>query len=82
MSDLEFDNNRDRFTYGYDAGAIVDGTVTKYEDRFVLVDDEGKAFDPQAALGTMEGHKIRMTMIKFESIEGMAKLVEASNVVN
>jgi hypothetical protein len=76
---MDFDNERDRFSYGYDAGTIVDGVVTEHEGRLVLVDDEGTAFDPQAALKTMVGHKVRLTMIKFESIENIANMVKKDN---
>lgn len=79
MNDLKFDNERDRFSYGYDAGTIVDGVVTEHEGRLVLIDDEGTAFDPQAALGTMVGHKVRMTMIKFESIENIAEMLKKAD---
>ena len=75
----EFDNERDRHAHGFDAGTIVDGVVTEHEGGLILVDDEGKAFDPQAVLSGLVGKKIRMTMISFESLEGIEHLVKTAN---
>lgn len=80
MSDRKYDNDRDRYAYGYDAGQIIDGTVSFDEklNRFVVVDDDGVAFDPQRALQDLVGKKIRMTMVSFESMEEMEKLLAAA----
>jgi len=75
----QFDNERDRHAHGIDVGAIVDGVVTEYEGRFILVDDEGIAFDPQAVLLDLVGKKIRMTMVSFESLENIERLVKEAN---
>lgn len=68
---MDYDNERDQLTHGFDAGLIVDGTVVLDEvtRRFVVVDEDGKGFDPQVALQRLSGKKIRMTMISFESME-------------
>lgn len=70
---FKYDNDRDRQAYGYDAGVIVDGVVTSDPDTkmLVLVDEDGVAFDPQAVLQDLLGHKVRLTMISFEAIDNM-----------
>lgn len=77
---MEYDNVRDRHKHGFDAGQIVDGEVTKDPDtgRFVIVDDEGVAFDPQAALGTLEGEQVRLTMVSHRSIQRAQDLMDAA----
>jgi hypothetical protein len=71
------DNDRDRYTYGYDAGTIVDGVVSidPSSNRFVLIDEDGEVFDPDSVLRTLIGKKVRMTMISFESMETLERLV-------
>ena len=44
---MEFDNDRDRFIYGFDAGIIIDGVVHELDGKYVLIDDEGKGFDKE-----------------------------------
>lgn len=80
MSDHKYDNDRDRYAYGYDAGQIVDGVVSFDEklNRLVILDDDGASFDPQRALQDLLGKKVRVTMISFESMEEMEKLLAAS----
>jgi hypothetical protein len=75
----QFDNERDRHTHGMDVGTIVDGVVTEHEGRLILVDDEGIAFDPQVVLSSLVGKKIRMTMVSFESLENIERLVKEAN---
>ena len=67
----------DRYKYGYDAGTIVDGTVhlDSSTNKFVLIDEDGEVFDPNSILNTLIGKKVRMTMISFESIEALEKLL-------
>jgi hypothetical protein len=81
MSDRKYDNDRDRYAYGYDAGQVIDGAVVFDEvlNRFVIVDDDGVAFDPQRALQDLNGKKIRLTMISFESMEEIEKLLAAAS---
>lgn len=74
-----FDNERDRYAHGYDAGTIVDGVVTEHNGGFILVDDEDVAFDPQVVLSALLGKKIRMTMVSFESMENIERLVKEAN---
>jgi hypothetical protein len=71
------DNERDRYAYGYDAGTIVDGVVhlDLSTNKFVLIDDDGEVFDPNAVLQTLMGKKVRITMISFESMEALEKLL-------
>ena len=77
MAEREFDNVRDRYQYGYDAGQIIDGTVTLDEarNRFILVDEDGVGFDVQAALQSLMGKRIRLTMASFESMENLEKML-------
>lgn len=74
---MDFDNDRDRNAYGYDAGTIVEGTV-KWSDalgRYVIVDDEDIGFDPNAVLQKLDGMKVRFTLVSFEAIENIEKLL-------
>lgn len=77
---MEFDNERGRHQHGFDAGQIVDGTVRRDPEtgRMVLIDDEGVGFDPQAALETLEGQTVRMTMISHRSIQRATELMAAA----
>lgn len=70
----------DRFSYGYDAGNIIDGVVQKDPETgdFVLVDDDGEKFNPRRALETLVGKKVRLTMISFDALEDMSKMYEAA----
>lgn len=70
----------DRFVYGFDAGNIIDGTVQKDPETgdFILIDEEGVKFNPQAALKTLDGKKIRMTMISFEALDDMEEMYKAA----
>jgi hypothetical protein len=74
---MEFDNNRDRFEHGFDAGSIVDGIVEFNEElnRFVVIDNDGVGFDPQVVLQQLVGKKVRITMVSFEAIENLEKLI-------
>ena len=70
MPHIKYDNERDRFAHGFDAGNIVDGEVALDEvtGRFVLVDEDGVGFDPQVVLQRLAGRKVRMTIVSFESL--------------
>lgn len=76
---MDFDNSRDRNSYGYDAGNIVDGVVSKDTTRneYVLIDEDGVGFSSQEVLKGLEGKKVRLTIISFESIEAMEKLLSS-----
>ena len=73
-------NDKDRFAYGYDAGNIVEGVVTldAATGEYILVDEEGDRFNPQKALATLVGKKVRITMISYEALESMEKMYEAA----
>jgi hypothetical protein len=70
----------DRYSYGYDAGNIIDGVVRQDPDTKMctIVDEDGEEFVPQAVLETLIGKKVRMTMISFEALENMEKIYEAA----
>lgn len=74
---MEYDNERDQHAHGYDAGQIIDGEVVKDPDtgHFVLVDEDGIGFDPQAALESLNGQTIRMTMISHRSLQRAEELM-------
>jgi len=77
---MDFDNERDRNAYGYDAGTIVEGEV-RWSDslnRYVIVDDEDVGFDPNAVLQKLDGMKVRFTLVSFEAIENVEKLLAAA----
>lgn len=69
----------DRFMHGYDAGNLIDGVVKKdaATGRYVIVDDDG-AVDPHLLLESLEGKRVRLTLISFEAMENMGKLYEAA----
>jgi hypothetical protein len=77
---MDYDNGRDRKQYGYDAGSLVDGTVTQDPDtrEWVLVDEDGKAFSSQAVLAELAGKKVRITVVSFEAIETIEKMLAAT----
>jgi hypothetical protein len=70
----------DRYSYGYDAGNIVDGVVCRDPETkiCIIVDEDGEEFNPQTVLETLVGKKVRMTMISFEALENMEKIYEAA----
>jgi citrate lyase alpha subunit len=74
------DNERDRFDCGYDAGTIVDGIVQQDPGtkQYILVDEDGKAFNPQRVLETLVGKRVRMTMVSFEAMENLERMYEAA----
>lgn len=80
MSDIEYDNERDRHSYGFDVGNIVDGVVTKDEEtgRYVIVDEDGIGFDVLLALKSLVGEKVRVTMISFKSMIDLGDIYDAS----
>lgn len=75
---MEYDNLRDQFTYGYDRGQILDGTVVLDPDtkEYVIVDIDGIAFSPQAFFKTMAGKQIRFTCASYESIATIEELMK------
>jgi hypothetical protein len=74
---MEYDNSRDRFSYGYDAGVIIDGEVVYDENKreYVIMDDDGIAFSSQSVLSGLLGQKVRITCITLESIENIQKML-------
>lgn len=75
---MNYDNDRDRFAHGYDAGTIVDGVVTEDAGKIVLMDDDGTGFDPMAVLGNLKGKKVRMTIVSFDTIDFMEEMLRQS----
>jgi len=74
---MDYDNDRDRTTYGYDAGNIIDGEVQQdpKTGEYVLVDEDKVAFSMQELLKTLMGKKVRITCISFEAIEEIEKMM-------
>jgi hypothetical protein len=72
---MKFDNDRDRYAYGMDIGTIVEGIVKNYDGKYIIVDEDGVACDPQIVLSTLEGKKIRFTVVAFETIENLEKML-------
>lgn len=81
---MKYDNDRDRFSHGYDAGTIVDGTVQLDEEtkEFVIVDEEGVAFSSQMLLGSLRGKRVRITCVSFDAIETIEAMMEKSQSQN
>jgi len=80
LTDMKFryDNERDRFTHGYDAGSIIDGTVHLDHEtgELVLVDDDGTAFSSQELLRSLLGRRVRMSCVAFDAMEVIEKMIE------
>lgn len=74
---MDYDNERDRFESGFDAGTIVDGMVAydPEKDEYVVLDEDHKAFSSQELLKSLVGRKVRITCISFEAMEEIQKLV-------
>lgn len=73
---MKFDNERDRYSYGMDMGTIVDGVVKNVDGNYIIVDEDDVACNPQAVLSTLEGKKVRFTVIAFETMENLEKLLK------
>jgi len=81
---MKYDNDRDRFSHGYDAGTIVDGIVQLDENtkEFVIIDEEGVAFSSQMLLGSLNGKRVRITCVSFDAIETIEAMMEKSQSQN
>lgn len=77
---MEYDNTRDRFSHGFDAGLIVDGEVQQDPDtgEFVVVDEDGKGFSSQSLLKLLLGKRVRLTCISFDAMEDAQRILEAA----
>lgn len=75
----QYDNERDRYAHGYDAGLIVDGTVSEDDGHLILLDEDGIAFDPVRVLQDLKGKQIRMTIVTFDTIQKMEDMLRRSN---
>jgi hypothetical protein len=80
MTQIKYDNDGDRFKFGYDAGVIRDGTVVLDETtgNFVIVDEDGVGFDVQAVLANMVGDHVRITMVSFKSLQAISSMMSAN----
>ena len=67
-----------------DVGQIVDGRVEidPTTGSVVLVDDDGSRFDPIEALSSLLGKKVRLTMVSFEAIEAMEKVLASRGLTS
>lgn len=74
---MDYDNERDRFESGFDAGSIVDGLVTydPASGEYVITDEDGKSFSSQELFKSLVGRKVRFTCISFEAMEDLERLV-------
>ena len=81
---MKYDNVRDQFTYGYDRGQILDGTVIFDEERkeYVLLDVDGVAFSSQEFLKTMLGKDVRFTCASYETISTIEQMLKATQQRN
>ncbi len=59
-------------------GHLVEGVVEQdpMTDRFVIRTDKGM-FDPHEVLSKFEGRSVRMTLVDFDTLQRLAKMVEA-----
>jgi hypothetical protein len=74
---MKYDNERDRFANGFDAGTIVDGEVQQDPEtkEFVLVDDEGVAFSSQSLFKLLTGKRVRFSCVAFDAMENIEKMM-------
>ena len=78
---MNYDNERDRFVNGYDAGTIVDGVVERDPDtgEFILVDEDGLAFSSQSLLQSLVGKRVRISCVAFETMEAIEQMIVKAN---
>ncbi len=78
---MEFNNERDRMSGGFDAGTIVEGSVVFDPGLFrhVIQDDDGVGFDPEAVLAGLRGEKVRIVIVSFRAIEEFEGLLGRAN---
>lgn len=81
MDKFDYDNERDRFSFGYDAGLIIDARVEldKSTGEYILVDDEAKATSTQEVLKQHLGRQIRLTFIPMDSVQKLEDLIASSS---
>ena len=74
---MKYDNERDRTSYGYDAGSIIEGddTLDPNTGEYVIVDEEGVAFSSQSILKSLLGQRVRLTCISFEAIQNIQNML-------
>lgn len=75
---FRYDNSRDRYAAGYDAGLIVDGEVVLDVNtgEYVLLDEDGNAFSSQTVLKELLGKKVRMSCATYETIETVTEMLK------
>jgi hypothetical protein len=81
---MDYDNVRDRFTNGFDAGLIIDGKVLfdKDKNEYVIVDEDGVALSLQDLLKSLMDQKVRLTCVSFESMEMIESMLSKTHPVN
>lgn len=77
---MKYKTDENQFLSGFDAGSIMDGTITQDPDtkEWVIVDDDGFAYSLQKALSQYDGKKVRMTCVSLEAMDYLQKLLSGS----
>ncbi len=79
---MDYDNTRDRYDNGMDAGNIIDGIV-RYDElkqEYVIVDDDGVGFSIQELLKSLDNKKVRITCISFEAMINIENMLKDADV--
>ncbi len=70
---MKYDNVRDRFKYGFDAGVVVDGVVAVDNNtgEHIIIDDSGVAFSPNEHMKSLNGRVVKVTIVCIDSLDVM-----------
>jgi len=68
-------------SHEFDVGEIIDGVIL-YDDqlnKYIIMDDEGTKFDIQSAFEKLNGKKVRLTLISFDSMDKIEDFLKSIN---
>ncbi len=80
---MKYDNTRDQFSYGYDRGQILDGTIIQDPEtqEYVIVDADGIAFSSQEWFKRNIGKQVRFTCASYETLATIEQMLQASKAL-
>jgi hypothetical protein len=71
--------NKGRFGAGGGTGIIVDGVINLKDGKYVLIDEDGEEFDIYDEFNDLNGLRVRLTLISFESLDKIEKHLMTQN---